>query len=318
MPKRVFDCFTFFNELELLELRLNELYDKVDFFVLAEATVTFQGKPKELFYNSNKARFKKFHDKIIHLIIDDLPDTERAWDREHFQRNALRRGIKDAHPKDIIIISDADEIVRPVAIDALRQIDGFVQVSMTMFQYFMNLRENHGWNKVFAFSYELLDEIPDFNWVRTSQEEAFNRFSGRNKKFSRAGWHFTYLGGASRIREKLSAFSHDETWFQHMLLPGGIESQIAAGFEVGNTWHFNRFCPIDTSYPAYVVSNFEKYRELGYIRDPYEALADMQMLIRNAYQTVLHERQKLAKAEEQYENMIARFSALSTNEETEP
>jgi hypothetical protein len=318
MQKRIFDCFTFFNELDLLELRFNELYEKVDFFVLAESPVTFKGKPKDLYYDLNKARFYKFKDKIVHLIIDDMPDSERAWDREHFQRNALRRGLKEAQQKDIIIISDADEIVRPAAIDALRHNDGFVQIGMPMFQYFMNLRETHGWTKVFAFSYDLIDEIPDFNWVRTSQEDAFNKFAGRNKKFVGAGWHFTYLGGAATIREKLSAFSHDEPWFQRMLSPGGIEAQIAAGFEVGNSWNFNRFCPIDSSFPSYVVANLQKYRELGYIRDPYEALADMQLILRNAYQTVLHERQKLAQAQDQYEKMLARFSSLDTNEKTSP
>jgi hypothetical protein len=306
MQKRVFDCFTFFNELDLLELRLNELHEKVDFFVLAEAPMTFKGQPKELIYNTNKARFQKFHDKIIHLVIDDLPATDRAWDREHFQRNALRRGLTDAAPNDMIIISDADEILSRATIDAIRKLDGFVQLNMPMFQYYMNLRENDGWNKVFSFSYECLAELPDFNWVRTSQQDAFDQFFGRNTKLFNTGWHFTYLGGAARIREKLTAFSHDETWFQHMLAPGGIETQITAGFEVGNARNFNKFCPIDASYPEYLIANLQKYRDLGYIRDPYQALADMQMLIRHLYQTVMHERQKLAMAEDQYEKLRAR------------
>jgi hypothetical protein len=305
MQKRIFDCFTFFNELEILEIRLNELYDKVDFFVLAEAPVTFKGQPKALIYQSNKARFEKFHDKIIHLVIDDFPETQNAWDREHFQRNALRRGLTAALPDDIIIISDADEIVRPAVIDLLRQKEGFFQLGMPMFQYYMNLRENHGWTKVFAFSFKLLDELPDFNWVRTSQEYAFEKFNGQNTKLVNSGWHFTYLGGAEKIREKLNAFSHDEHWFQQMLSPGGIESQIAAGFEVGNYWHFNRFCPMDGSYPSYVISNLNKYRELGYIRDPYEALAEMQILLRNAYQTLQDERKSTAILVQQYKRLQA-------------
>lgn len=313
MPKRVFDCFTFFNELDLLELRLNELHEKVDFFVVAEAPMTFKGQPKELVYHTNKQRFEKFHEKIIHLIIDDLPAAENAWDREHFQRNALRRGLIEAAPDDMIVISDADEILRAGAIDTLKTLDGFVQLNMPMFQYYMNLRESHGWNKVFAFNCNLLDEIPDFNWVRTSQDEAFKKFAGRNTKLFDSGWHFTYLGGAARIRDKLQAFSHDESWFQRMLSPGGIETQIAAGFEVGNTWNFNKFCPIDKTYPAYVSANQQKYRGLGYIRDPYEALADMQTLIRRLYQTVIHEREKLALAENQYENLRARFTASDNN-----
>ena len=308
MTKRVFDCFTFFNELDLLELRLNELYEAVDFFVIAEAPVTFKGQPKALVFQANQARFAKFSDKIIHLVIGDMPgQVERAWDREHFQRNALRRGIVGARPEDIIIISDADEILRPAAVAALRHGEGFFQLAMPMFQYYMNLRESQPWTKVFAFSHQLLHDIPDFNWVRTGQEEWFEKFAGRNRKLANAGWHFTYLGGAPKIREKLQSFSHDEAWYQRMLTPGGIEAQVMAGFSVGNTWYFNTFCPVDESFPAYVLANEKRYRELGYIKDPYDALAEMQLLIRNAYLTVMQERDRLAKAEAQYEAMLARF-----------
>ncbi|HQU04734.1 MAG TPA: hypothetical protein PLT25_08445 [Acidocella sp.] len=297
MTKRLYDCFTFFNELDLLELRLNELYEHVDYFVLAEAPVTFKGQPKELFYANNKARFEKFHDKIIHLIIEDMPVSENPWDLEHFQRNALRRGFATAAADDIIIIADADEIIKPSTAAALRS---FSQIQMTMYQYYMNLREQNGWTKVFAFSRDLLAQLPDFNWVRTSQEDCFNHFAGDHQKLPAAGWHFTYLGGAAKIREKLNTFSHNETWFQQMLTPGGIEAQLAAGFEVGNFWHLNRFCEIDQTYPHFVRNNLEKYKSLGFIRDPYDAIATLQLQLRNAYQIIQQERQKRIDSETKY------------------
>jgi len=308
MTKRVFDCFTFFNELELLELRLNELYGAVDFFVIAEAPVTFKGQPKELVFQNNQARFAQFRDKIIHVVVDDLPqEVERAWDRENFQRNALRRGFAGAAAEDIIIISDADEILRAATVDTLRRGEGFFQLGMPMYQYYMNLRESQTWTKVFAFSHKLLDEVGDFNWVRVMQDEVFEKFAGRNTKLTNAGWHFTYLGGAAKIREKLQSFSHDEAWYQRMLTPGGIEAQVAAGFSVGNTWYFNTYCPVDESYPRYVIANQKRYQEMGYIKDPYDALAEMQLLIRNGSLTIMQERDRLAKAEAQYEAMLARF-----------
>jgi len=219
MAKRIFDCFTFFNELDLLELRLNELREHVDFFVLAESSITFQGQKKPLFYAENRDRFAAFGAKIIHVVVEDMPATQNAWDREHFQRNALRRGLREASHDDIIIIADADEIVSQDSIDILRETTGFTQINMPMYQYYMNLREQHGWNKVFAYTFDLQDEIPDFNWVRTAQAEAFDKFAGRNRKLFNAGWHFTYLGGPEKIREKLQAFSHTESWFKHMLTP---------------------------------------------------------------------------------------------------
>jgi hypothetical protein len=307
MARRVFDCFTFFNELNLLELRLNELFDKVDFFVLAEAPVTFQGQPKPLVYAENKDRFAAFSRKIIHLVIEDMPAGENPWEREHFQRNALRRGFTQATPEDVIIIADADEIVSRDTTDILRATQGFTQVNMPMYQYYMNLREQHGWNKVFAFTADLAAEIPDFNWVRTSQEEAFNRFAGRNRKLYNAGWHFTYLGGPERIRQKLQAFSHTEAWFRHMATPGGIEAQIAAGYEVGNFWNFARYCEIDAGFPAYLRNNLQKFQNIGFIRNPYEALQEMQAMIREAHEMIRRDRQRLKALEDSYGSVMSRL-----------
>src|ERR1700732_4815745 len=119
MP-RIFDCFLFFNELDLLELRLNELSDVVDFFVLAEATVTYRGVAKPLIFRQNKDRFAPFLNRIIHVVVDDMPgcgpsEPER-WRRENFQRQALLRGLSGARARDYVIISDLDEIPHPSAV----------------------------------------------------------------------------------------------------------------------------------------------------------------------------------------------------------
>ena len=70
---KVFDVFPFFNELDLLEIRLNVLDPYVDFFVLSEGTKDFQGSDKVLYYKENKDRFEKFNHKIIHNIVRILP-----------------------------------------------------------------------------------------------------------------------------------------------------------------------------------------------------------------------------------------------------
>jgi hypothetical protein len=305
MGKRIFDCFTFFNELDLLELRLNELHEQVDFFVIAESPVTFQGQKKPLFFAENRQRFAAFAEKIIHLVVADMPATNNPWEREHFQRNALRRGLRQASPDDIIIIGDADEIVSQDAMDILRVTTGFTQINMPMYQYYMNLREQHGWNKVFAYTFGLQDQVPDFNWVRTSQNEAFALFAGRNRKLFNAGWHFTYLGGPETIRRKLQAFSHTESWFRHMLTPGGAEVQITAGYEVGNSWNFVRYCPIDATFPLYLQNNLQKYLDLGFVKDPYVALQEMQMLIRNCHETIRQDRERMHFYETFYRNAAA-------------
>ena len=85
----VYDCFPFFNELELLELRFVELNDVVDRFVIAEAPVTHAGKPKPMSFLEKRDRFKPWLDKIIHVVVDDMPTGTNDWARENHQRNSL-------------------------------------------------------------------------------------------------------------------------------------------------------------------------------------------------------------------------------------
>jgi beta-1,4-mannosyl-glycoprotein beta-1,4-N-acetylglucosaminyltransferase len=92
---KIIDCFTFYNELDLLTYRINLLYNIVDYFIIVESTHTHVGKEKILYFNENKHLFDKFTDKIIHIIVDDFPykypnvniDNNDAWCNEEYQRN---------------------------------------------------------------------------------------------------------------------------------------------------------------------------------------------------------------------------------------
>lgn len=107
----IYDCFTFFNELGILEIRLNELYDVVDYFVIVEAKKTHSGQQKELYFQANRDKFKKFEDKIIY-IVTDLPPIKNndRWELENYQRDQIDKGLSKCNDDDIILISDADEI----------------------------------------------------------------------------------------------------------------------------------------------------------------------------------------------------------------
>ncbi|MEO1328222.1 MAG: hypothetical protein AAFW46_01015 [Pseudomonadota bacterium] len=123
----VYDCFPFFQELDILEIRLAELYDVVDFFILGEARETFQGASKPLYFQENRARFAPYLDKICTVTVagSDDPGPYRArrydatksrrspaWTRQGAQRNALIAGLADARPDDWVLLSDLDEIPR--------------------------------------------------------------------------------------------------------------------------------------------------------------------------------------------------------------
>ena len=122
----IYDVFNFFNELELLEVRLHELDDFADRFVLVESTTTFQGNPKELVYEKNKGMFERWHNRIIHVVIDDSPPLigESNWDTmsgtwaiEIFQFNAATRGLKELKPNDVVMWSCADEIPKKSSVE---------------------------------------------------------------------------------------------------------------------------------------------------------------------------------------------------------
>jgi len=143
---KIYDIFTFYNELDLLELRLEMLNDCVDHFVIIECVETFSGKPKPLYYEENKQRFAKYHHKIIHHItydppksFDDLrarildpnsdelmkqiciqaltssnvPAGELHWLKEFYQKENIRRALVGLEDDDICFITDLDEIWNP-------------------------------------------------------------------------------------------------------------------------------------------------------------------------------------------------------------
>ena len=110
----IYDCFQFFNEEHILDLRFNILNEFVNFFVMVESTTDHQGNSKKLNFDIKK--FKKFRRKIIYIVVDD---TSEAIKKPHIggeslveqhQRNSLTRGLKNCRDDDLIILSDVDEI----------------------------------------------------------------------------------------------------------------------------------------------------------------------------------------------------------------
>ena len=112
---KVYDCFLFHNEFEILELRLKSLWNVVDCFVLLEADKSLNNIPQTFLFNENKERFKEFLPKIRHLMVNiDIPyEGTGDWSVEYAKRNAIARGLEDAEPDDLVFISDVDEIPDP-------------------------------------------------------------------------------------------------------------------------------------------------------------------------------------------------------------
>jgi beta-1,4-mannosyl-glycoprotein beta-1,4-N-acetylglucosaminyltransferase len=199
----IYDCFTFFNELDLLEIRLEELWDCVDKFVLVEATETQSKIKKPLYFNKNKDRFSKYLSKISHVIADQMPNISvNKWAAENFQRNCISIGVKEAKDDDIILISDIDEIPSSICLksifieienDFIK--DNPISFAMDFYAYYLNLvsARKNDWVGTVAVTKKNLDlKSPQyFRSVKDFSARIFN-----------SGWHFSWLGGPERIYEK--------------------------------------------------------------------------------------------------------------------
>jgi beta-1,4-mannosyl-glycoprotein beta-1,4-N-acetylglucosaminyltransferase len=281
----IYDGFVFFNELELLELRLHELAGVVDKFVLVEATKTFSNQPKPLVFHENRARFKQFQDQIIHVVVDDLPGGDDAWQREKFQRNCIQRGLVGCRPDDLVIISDIDEIPRATVLaqacrqwhfrdDLLSRCGHGIYNSLIGRRNFPSDKLNRSVKKrnPFVLKFELEQYWHFMNCQRVerpkcgprlahfrdySSAEALRHSGSRVVK--NGGWHFSYMGGAERIREKIMAYSHQERNRPEFTDLNAINERINNGAAVWDIhWRFE-FVPLDDSFPQYLLQNLPAF-----------------------------------------------------------
>ena len=195
----IIDCFPFFNELDLLEIRLNELSDVVDVFVLTEATLTHRGNKKPLYFEDNKERFSEFN--IVHVIVDDYSgiDISDSWAIEGYQRQCGVDFIKKMNPTatDVVLLSDCDEIFRAEKVKESATTEGWscAGAYMPMFYYYMNcLYLDSGWFPA--------------RWIKGNYlENKKLRGDVTDAAFINTGWHFSYMGD---IKLKLASFAHSE------------------------------------------------------------------------------------------------------------
>ena len=246
--RKIFDCFIFFNELDILDIRLNTLDPHIDQFVLVESTRTFTGQPKPLFFEENRQRFKKFLHKITHVIVDDMPrDAENPYVCEAHQRSAIGRGLGAAGPDDLIIVSDADEIPRP---DVLR---GALEKAAGRITYFEGVYYHFYLNWRLSGRKDLMTsrmiEFRNFHdgWLlrstkgrRSASLPPWAEYliwlpyaARRHKAFLRRQvcregcWHFSFMMSPEDVRRKLSAYKTPDRLKATKSLPEAVEQRIA-------------------------------------------------------------------------------------------
>ncbi|MEI8350038.1 MAG: hypothetical protein WCI77_07780 [Candidatus Omnitrophota bacterium] len=225
----IFDTFLFFNEIDLLKIRLEELKNKVDKFVVVEATRTFAFREKPLYFQEYKHEFKEYLDRIVYYLIDDTPPIKlyNRWSIDRYQRDCISKALVrcGCHDNDVILISDADEIPRASKIseaEKLLQDHDFVVFDQKFYVYYLNYIHRDYFCGTVACKYGTLKKLPSIDAVRWGRGAArglsIEQRAGVVKKYadtryphiSDGGWHFTSFGGPDSTLYKVQNFAHKE------------------------------------------------------------------------------------------------------------
>jgi beta-1,4-mannosyl-glycoprotein beta-1,4-N-acetylglucosaminyltransferase len=243
----IYDCFTFFNELDLLEIRLNILDEYVDYFVLGESSETFSGLEKPLYYLENKDRFSKWNHKIIHHFNGKL-ETKNSFDRAFFQKEGMMDSIKHLKDDDIVYYGDLDEIWKPQDVD-----DKVYKLHQLNYAYYLNYRSSEEWIGTIVGKYKNIRKM-GFNYLRANPTDF--KYDG--------GWHFTSMGGPEQIRKKIESYDHQE--YNIEWIKDTIEERMKEGKDfVGRSTDWKgvpfSFRVDESELPSYILNNKERYIE---------------------------------------------------------
>jgi len=260
---KVVDCFTFFNELDLLEIRLNELDDVVDNFVIVEAEKTHQNTAKPLYYQeaADDPRFKKWKDRIVNVVVPSSSFTDDTWFNENTQFRAIREGLSEFSREDLIMIGAADEIPNKTMVKEARE---NLQVPMCfqqkLYYFYLNTLYNHNGSPIWPGTtiqklWHLPEDIMDIITYRTGLPPIVN-----------GGWHFSYLGDEKRAMDKIYSFAHDE--HQEWITEEHFKKYREELSDPVGRGHNKSHCIAiegEECLPTYVIENKEKFKD--YIRD---------------------------------------------------
>jgi hypothetical protein len=231
----IYDCFTFYNEFDVLEMRLTLLEGIVDRFVLCEAPFTFSGRPKPLWYAENAARFARWHDKIVHLVYPGESDAN-PWANEWGQRAFLTNALSGGDPDDLVLIGDVDEIPHPknaARVPAAGKVLGHRQRYAV--GYFNRVIDDRGWVGTRAVR---LGDVARFGTLADVR-----RGAGEDLDAIEGGWHFSSLGGVDVFKTKMQSYSHKELDIPYY----NDRRRIACEFESPHMGHWR---PLEDDAPA--------------------------------------------------------------------
>lgn len=264
---KTYDCFMFFNEADVLEIRFKELWNSVDIFVIVEANVTHAGNPKPYYLLEKfKDRFEPYLSKVRHIKVTDMPDVNDGMVKDRYQRSCIARGLYDIEPDDLIIISDCDEIARAEVIEMIKEdennYDRYI-LCLAQLQYKLNYMKYFPYSKNpncmvtrgRAFTDPQQERQFTFHWLAPPPPDTVHIDHG--------GWHFTYFGDDTHAITKIQNFAHTETNTPDMISRHNIDWFIENKYGHHGPKDPERFeiIQVDEYFPECVTSNLEKYKD---------------------------------------------------------
>ena len=292
---KIYDCFMYFDEDVILDLRLNILNPFIDYFVIVESTFNHKGEKRKLKFDINK--YKKFENKIIYLIFDKEPsgiekvfDTDNegevsrklilnAASRENGQRNFISKGLERANEKDLILISDVDEIPNLEKINWNTLKDQIVLFKQDMFYYKLNLRlpdliwsGSKACRKKYLKSPQWLRNVKDKKYSFFRLDTLFSEKKYINIKFiNNGGWHFSNIKTAAEIEYKLKSYLHHREFDLNPMSESEIEDiiknkqaiyDLKVDKKINKIGSGNKLVehPLN-KLPSYILENIDKYKD---------------------------------------------------------
>jgi beta-1,4-mannosyl-glycoprotein beta-1,4-N-acetylglucosaminyltransferase len=253
---KIYDCFQFFNELDLLEIRLEMLYDYVDYFVISETTKTHSNNDKKMYFEDNKEYFKKYLDKIIHIKTDypeeilnmglkegnteyntiyneisfyyDKEEHEGylkqypTFCRDYLQREFIKFGLISCEEDDLIMVSDLDEIPNPLVVKKIKEENLYNHcVMQDCFYYYINCMAHTNWFGNYIVKYS------------ETKKSSLTHLRNRRVNFDRlnkSGWHLSFMGGYDRVKTKIESYAHQE--FNNPSIKNELINRISSGKDI--------------------------------------------------------------------------------------
>lgn len=248
---KIFAGCIFFNELDVLKIYLEELYQVVDQFIIVESNKTFRGRPKPYYYRENSYLFEKYNDKITNICLRDPDNFSQnyqlaPWQREAWQRNSIVDGFTGHDKDDILIFGDVDEIPRRELISRLNP-EPFIAIQMNGYVYRLNIYGCHhfGTKAVRRHALQPLETL---------------RYIPPDVFVENGGWHFSSLGTAEHISEKFQAFSHWEIDKNEYTSPKNIQKRIDTLADPIDRGFLTRV-EVDETWPEEIKNNLEYWNK---------------------------------------------------------